>query len=774
MNIENENSFLAALSNGINLFIGSGFSILAKDQHGRHLPTGPQLCAELIAQFKVPANLDLSQVATILNTTARDELWSYLQTRFTVGDFPREYGAIDTIRVESIFTTNIDDLLYNIYSKSKNSYLNDLDLHGATFRDRQAIDLVTLHGCVVDNSRELSFSGTELASAVARDPDRWRFLTNSLQSRPTLFWGYSLTDAGTLQSLHPSTVRERRLADRWITVLPNTDEGTLRYFRALGFQIVEADTLELLLYLNRQQLTANVDHLGNAPTKEVLPEWSIPDVGTVPVRSIIDFYRGAPPTWYDIYSGQLHATRHHARIRDALNAKKHTLVVGVPGSGKSTLLMQVMKDFPFSGHKLICEAPTPEKAALILNRLEGAKALIGIDNFSDSLDGFITLLWAPNIQVLACDRDYWFEIVSHRIPDEDLRVLDVTDLDSEDVQQLLQRIPAKVRKPDSASPGTAPSIFEVIESNIAFPSLSTRYAAVLQQLAREDVRLLEFLLICSYVHSCRTPVSMDMLLAFFSDNVSDYSEIHDMRENLGRLLTDYLGDLDDGDQDYYSPRSTLVAEAVINQAGLADLKRVITRFHNKVSPYRIHRFDVFKRRAYDATLMQRVFDEWEEGKGFYRSAYDRDKSPYVLQQGALYLAHKRQFQEAFQMIDEALVVSNRRIPSIRNSHAVILFRANINRPETDGTVKRTLQQSMEILRECYGDDKRKAYHATVFADQALSYDGRFGRSESKEYLETAASWLKEEQRRSPWHREVKRLYGVIARRLGAGGTPLTP
>ncbi|MFC1835203.1 SIR2 family protein [Thermodesulfobacteriota bacterium] len=769
MKIENENSFLAAMCDGLNLFLGAGFSLFAKDNQGCQLPTGSQLREELVEHFKLPDTLDLVQAATVLNSIARREFRTYLLTRFSVKDFDAAYYALEKLRVSAIFTTNIDDLLYKIYSKSKRWYLNDIDLHGASFQDRQAIDLVTLHGSVLDDSRDFIFEATELASAFARDPDRWYFLNHSLRSQPTLFWGYSLADAGTLQSLSPSTVSRRDFADTWITVRPGTDEGTLSYFKALGFQIIETDTLELLSYFDSHQQATDVRVRIDTPTGDLFPEWAIPDLENVPVRSILDFYRGAPPTWYDIFSGKLHVTRHHARIRDALNAKKDTLFVGVPGSGKSTLLMQVMRDFAFPGHKLICEAPTEERAALILNRLNGAKALIGIDNFADSVDGVSPLLTATNVQVLACDRDYYFEIVSHKIRGlKNVQVLDVTDLDAKDLQELLQRIPAEVRDPrpqfSMTQDAITPSIFEVMESHILLPALSQRYKAVLKQLAREDERLLQFLLLCSYVHSCRTPISMDMLLAYFGSSISHYSEIFEIRNNLGKLVTDYLGDLDDGVQDYYTPRSTLVAEAVIHQAEATHLRSVIARFHENVSPYRIHRFDVFRRRAYDAGLMKRVFDDWEEGATFYRKAYDRDRSPYVLQQGALFLTRKRRFQEAFGMIDEALVVTHQRIPSIRNSHAVILFRANICQPETDGTVKRTLEESMEILSECYRYDQRKAYHAAVFADQALRYDERFGREQSKHYLQTASEWLTEEHRRSPWHREVKRLCGVVKRR----------
>ena len=102
--------------------------------------------------------------------------------------------------------------------------------------------------------------------------------------------------------------------------------------------------------------------------------------------------------------------------------------------------------------------------------------------------------------------------------------------------------------------------------------------------------------------------------------------------------------------------------------------------------------------------MRRVFGEWKEGLRFYRDCHAKEENVYVLQQGALYLSDKKRFQESFQMIDEALVKSDYMIPSIRNSHAAILFRANINRPDEDGLVTKTLQESMEILKDCYAYD----------------------------------------------------------------------
>ena len=577
MNIENEHTFLAAVNGGFNVFVGSGFSTLATDMEGRQLPTGSQLCDELIEYFDLHSGLTLAQVATILNSSRKAEFQSILKERFTVGDFDARYQVIEKLPIRAIFTTNIDNLLQEIYRNGTTSYLNDLDLRGSTFSDRNAIDLINLHGCVLNDSRDLTFDATDLASAFAREPDRWHYLIQALESAPTLFCGYSLADAGILSSLHPSATSGRQLSDKWIVVLPGTDEGTLQYFRALKFQIIECDIVELLEYLgsHSRPVTAHPPELS---TGKQFPEWAIPDVGSVPVRPIFDYFRGAPPTWYDIYSGQLSTTGHHASVRDALNSGQHTLITGIPGSGKTTLMMQILQGFPFMGHKLFCEAPTPEKAHLILNRLNGSKALIGIDNFADDLDGINVLIEASNIQILGCDEIYWLENVSHRLPRAKMRVIDVTDLSEEDTQAIVSRIPSDIRQTPSnvrkLGGDQTPSIFEIVESHIHLPTLSERYRSVLATLGRQDTQLLDFLLVCAYVHSCRTPISVDMLVAFFRGTDVGFSQFDAMRERLSGIVVDYVGDLDDGEQNYYVPRSTIVSQAIIMQVRARQLKQV--------------------------------------------------------------------------------------------------------------------------------------------------------------------------------------------------------
>ena len=107
------------------------------------------------------------------------------------------------------------------------------------------------------------------------------------------------------------------------------------------------------------------------------------------------------------------------------------------------------------------------------------------------------------------------------------------------------------------------------------------------------------------------------------------------------------------------------------------------------------------------------------------------------------------------MIDQAVQQSHHRIPSIRHSHAIILFKANIGSLVKNEMVQHTLAESMDILEECYKDDKRKTYHALTFADQASQYWEIYPGDRAKTYLLTAQKWLTEEIKYSPWHRNLK-------------------
>lgn len=774
INVENEHTFNKALSEGINLFLGAGFSLLAKDAKNRTLPLGDKLKDELVKEFNLDTEkaLELPQLCTVLEASMKQDFYNFLQTRFYVESFDEKYKCMHGINVKHIFSTNIDNLIHKIYENNENNYINDIIVQGPNFHDREAIDYCPLHGCILHENLPLTFSATDITTSFHDDFDKWGFLTNRIQTLPTLFWGYRLSDAGVLQAISPKTIKGRSHKHKWI-IIPNENEAEISFFRALGFQIIIGRTNEVLDYIDGLELIKDKDTDNLRNTKELFPYAAIPEMASVPVSPIQNFYLGSPPNWFDVYSGNIHRTTHMSNIIDSINSGKHTIIYGIPACGKTTLAMLVATEINYKGHKLFYQSMntsmTVEKAEMIINKLKGERALIFIDDFCDEILSFMSFFESHNIQLVGIDREYNFDVISHKIPYADFNVLDVSEISNFDFQSIFEKIPEKIRKDNYISPrtqeGVVPSIFEMIEANIIMPNLKERFSSVLVQLKNESEVLHDLFVLCCYVSSCRTPLSYDMASSFLSDDDLSYDEITDYFDTLGALLAEYSNALY-FDQDYYTLRSYSVTYAVLSQVQSLDLQRVLKRFHEKVSQIRICNFNVFRRKAFDADIMKKAFSNWEDGRDFYEVLYERDNSPYIRQQGALYLAKKNRFREAFLWIEEALLQSRNKIMSIRHSHAIILFKANVNLDHSDEIVQQTLKQSLDILSDCYKYDNRKTYHVLTFADHSLQYWKIFRDDIARKYLSTSKSWLEAEKRKMKWkHRRIEWLLKSVNSRL---------
>jgi hypothetical protein len=209
---------------------------LANNNLGEPLPVGADLKKKLLERFAITSaqSLDLSQLCTVIEASQASELRLFFKQIFTVRDFDPRYLQLDQLALRYVFTTNIDDLMYKIFASAHLRYLNDITMNGPARADKSAVNYAPLHGTVQNDQSKLTFSTTDIASAFAADPDLWHLLTNQMQQLPTLFWGYSLADAGILQALNPGTTRGRELKDRWV-ILRAHDPASEEYFRALRF-----------------------------------------------------------------------------------------------------------------------------------------------------------------------------------------------------------------------------------------------------------------------------------------------------------------------------------------------------------------------------------------------------------------------------------------------------------------------------------------------------------------------------------------------------------
>lgn len=230
-----------------------------------------------------------------------------------------------------------------------------------------------------------------------------------------------------------------------------------------------------------------------------------------------------------------------------------------------------------------------------------------------------------------------------------------------------------------------------------------------------------------------------------------------MRKQLSDMLKeDDAEELAQNNIDGYRPRSSVSTKAIINYASHTLLAKVMNNLLDRVSYLKICNFNTFKKWAFDKMIVSKAFPNWKEGMLFYERAFMYDScNPYVLQQGALYLSSKNKYGYAFDWIDRANTMTDNKQFSIRNSHAIILFEANINVNTIDAITQ--LDKSMEILMKCVNNDRRRTFHAKTYADQALRYYTKFNNDRAVEYLNNAKTWISEEIKDKDWAFDLRRI-----------------
>ena len=167
-----------------------------------------------------------------------------------------------------------------------------------------------------------------------------------------------------------------------------------------------------------------------------------------------------------------------------------------------------------------------------------------------------------------------------------------------------------------------------------------------------------FLMMC-YVNSCGVPCSFDMIYSFLGDEHYTWEDMYNIVDRAGKLIRQISGEdisnLNDSKQDYYFCRSQYLAEQIIKSIpkGNKLFKEVLWNFVLYVPQYKICKYDKFRRSAYDASLISKVFIDIQEGEEFLRLCLERDDSEYIYQQAALYFANNKDYKRAYSWIDKA-------------------------------------------------------------------------------------------------------------------------
>lgn len=754
-----EHLFRQALTDGINLFCGAGFSVEAKDKNGDILPVGAGLLDELKTEFPSLASYTkLSRACTKLKQTDKQSFYAFLKNRFAVCQFSELYSVLLDINLKNVYTTNIDDLFFKIFEKPENAkYLNDKSTRGTVFKsellDKQAyVNYFPLHGCI-RTTEDYVFGATEIASAFSqRDVKKsWESLAHDAEEHAILFWGWNFEDAGPIEAMYGGQHNIDSNVKKWVLLYEHNEE-TIDYLQSLKFNIILGDTNEMLYFLRdsvaeysgASEKSVYLDNTLVEKMKKYCPPPNDDRLASYPLSS---FFLDYTPRWSYIYSKSIPKLSYYKQIADLVAAGKNVIVTGIRGAGKTTLLMQlvVMLEVKIMKHYMV--APSLEEAQVYCKELKGGHSLLFIDDCFRDTNALVYLLNEKNVQIVCCDRDFNFERQFHKIEKMNFEPIDITALPDEDAQDILNIIPRELKK-DLVS--TQKFKKDPILPNLLATNLRASNFKFMSNFFEKDSDAARVFLMICYVHSCGVPCSFDMVYSFLGDDFYSWNDMLNIVKRVGGLIkeydtsSNYFGsyDIEYTLQDYYECRSRFFAEKIINSIpkGNKVFANVLLDFVNNVPPYKICSYDKFKRAGYDADLACCAFDNVRSGKKYYQLCIQNDDSEYIYQQAAIYFSRNGEFKEAFSWIDKARNLSHYNRFSIDSTYAKIYFEANKDIDSFE------CKKALDILNNCCTSDKRKSIHFLSFAECVLQFDLRYFSSDpqsSYNYICSAINYVDE-------------------------------
>lgn len=667
---------------------------------------------------------------------------------------------LDRLPIKNIVTLNIDNLIEKVFDNDiSTKNIADINITGPIEKDN-VINLYKLHGSVTyPLGNQMSFTDKELTDLFVRNPGLFSTVAYKLSVCPTIFWGTSFGDNNTLELICQSEMFMKSSMPKWIVIYPSENmEDLIEEFQELGFNIIVADTKELLDYLcgfsfvapKRIKEYIYKEYRKSFPANFICKELERSSIR----RPVMDFFAGAEPTISDILSANVKRTSYYNQVLQVVLSNRLTLITGIPGCGKSTLLMQLAFSNEIDGRKFWFNSIIKQEAEKLVRLVkEDDNITVFLDNLYSNVDAFEILRDCKNIKLVLAERALNYEYIKRFLSISSRQIVDISNLSLNDVQNIC--ISMNKSSSDAITLMEKNENISLLEI-VFFVSTSTQIQERIEQyiddLARfsdEDLKidLLELYTLVNYTSSCGIPITMDMLYFYFTDSIENYEDILYALKKMNKIIVETTDeDLKyDSAQDYLIMRSKLFAEKSINLVPSKMLAQILDNVLERVSPHIIYRYDIFKRKAYDADFTRRAFSK-AKGISFYEKLLQQNKSPYIRHQYAIFLQRKGNIDLAWEQIDRAYTECQKKIFSIANTHAIMMFEKNMAVDAKDKKElqmqKNTINRSFATLEYCMTQDIRVNNHALTYARNAVRYYEKFGKDEeAQNYIESAIKQL---------------------------------
>jgi len=784
------------------LFLGSGASRSCTFADGSALPLGNDLAA-LVYQYFYPSEVHegetLQQVCSYVSTThGSNALHSYFYELFK--DIKPSQGLKDLSKIKwhNIYTTNIDRAIEKAYeveperAQELKVIVGPFDT-GSSDRNTQ-VSLHKLHGCSSRPEVPLVFSLSEYADSKDKHLRLFNKLGSDLVEKVIIFIGYSMVDSNFQQLWtsigkyfnHPTT-----LPGRYFYISPNIKQPQIQYLQQQNFCIYDQnldDFARYLLALTKGELTSLESYysenivtsdLFNSPGLSIKDQYELSLDFKLPLTEIsrqqnknVCFYTGMEPSWSDIkyeLDGRRDILENLLEGFSVWNKKPQLdlwVLTGRAGDGKSTILKRFAVELAILLGETVLFADSrakldPERIVK-LAKSTAQPLIIIIDNISDRIkkvNKLYAFLKDNNIRCLivgASRTSDWTTIcqdnvvskhtlftLKDRLGDEEIDNI-LSKLEVNDSLGALQNLNFEARK----------RIFKSVADRILLVALyqiitnqkfETRIAHEYINIQSEEAKK-AYLLVCM-VNQYRYRLPQSLLW-----RIMDIPA--DQMRNLVYKFTEGIIYFDETRDNYdflLRARHPVIAEVIVNEFCRDNVAKfnAIETLIQKTIPSNPLEVSLVKRLVHHSTIRS-LFNSLMEGRNCYNMlAGEIPEDAFLLQQKALFLCDYNEFDEAKEVIDQAISL----YPTSRillNSKGTIYLKESLG--ETDRTKSEYLRdQGKKILLDSNKWNKYiDSYNLHSLITHLISWHQRFNPDgqellvEIQNLLETAAKYYPNE------------------------------
>ena len=434
MEFEKEALFKQLVSNsGMNLYLGAGFSAYAYNSDKESLPLGNIINERLIEMFSLDKsrNFNLSKSCQKIKKDNKDALNRVLKEIYMVKSYDDRYAYLVDLPINNIITLNIDNLIEKIYEEKTDTIsLIDSKVYGSLEKSN-SVNLYKIHGSVTyPMTEDMSFTEKELTDLFLREKMLFETVSFKLSTAPTIFWGIGIMDNNTLDLICNSEAYSKSKNPKWIVIYPTKEN--LQYvddFQEQGFNVIKADTMELIEYLHDMDLTKKAINKTKRNYADIFPKNFISDkLRKISVRRpVIDFFAGSEPQISDVLSNNVTRISYFNNVANMILSKNTVLITGIPGCGKSTLLLQLAFSEEISGIKFWFNSITCQEAENLRKLLmhEQQVVTVFIDNLYNNMEAFKVLREMTNVNLVLAERALNFDYIKSKLfAERSLKLID--------------------------------------------------------------------------------------------------------------------------------------------------------------------------------------------------------------------------------------------------------------------------------------------------------------------------------------------------------------